>query len=88
MKIITRILTPRLQPFMEHLVTFEQSWFIVGHCITDNFMYAAKLVQFCRLRKTPTIELKLDFWKAFDSISWASLDAVLESRGFGAVFWS
>jgi hypothetical protein len=51
-------------------------------------MYAAKLVQFCRLRKTPTIELKLNFQKAFDSISWASLDAVLESRGFGAVFWS
>jgi hypothetical protein len=86
MKIITRILTSCLQPFMERLVAFEQSGFIAGRCITDNFLYAAELMQCCRLRKTPTIALKLDFWKAFDSVSWASLDAVLESRGFGAVF--
>jgi hypothetical protein len=86
MKIITRILTSCLQPFIEQLVAFEQSGFIAGRCITDNFLYAAELVQCCRLRKTPPIALKLDFRKAFDSVSWSSLDAVLESRGFGVVF--
>jgi hypothetical protein len=34
------------------------------------------------------IALKLDFKKAFDSVSWSSLDAVLEARGFGDVFRS
>ncbi|XP_073351707.1 uncharacterized protein [Aegilops tauschii subsp. strangulata] len=67
MKIISRILTTRLQKFIELLVSFEQSGFIAGRCITDNFLYAADLVQSCSLRKTPTIALKLDFKKAFDS---------------------
>jgi hypothetical protein len=88
MKIITRILTSRLQPFIEQLVAFEQSGFIAEWCITDNFLYAAELVQCYRLRKTPMIALKLDFRKAFDSVRWSSLDAVLESRGFGVLFRS
>jgi hypothetical protein len=88
MEIITRILTSCLQPFIEQLVAFEQSGFIAGRCITDNFLYAAELVQCCRLCKTPTIALKLHFRKAFDSVSWSSLDAVLESRGFGVIFRS
>ncbi|KAK1609948.1 hypothetical protein QYE76_033621 [Lolium multiflorum] len=66
MKIVTRILTSRLQRFIEQLVASEQSGLIAGPCITDNFLYAAELVQCCRLRKTPTIALKLDFRKAFD----------------------
>jgi hypothetical protein len=69
MKIITHILTSRLQPFIEQLVAFEQSEFIAGRCITDNFLYAVELVQCCRLCKTPMIALKLDFRKAFDSVS-------------------
>ena len=46
-------------------------------------MYAADLLQSCRLRKTPTIALKLDFKKAFDSVSWVALDVILQARGFG-----
>ena len=30
----------------------------------------------------PAVVLKLDFRKAFDSVSWAALDAVLEAKGF------
>jgi hypothetical protein len=61
MKIIMRILTSWLHPFIEQLVVCEQYGFIAGRCITDNFLYAAELVQCCRLCKTPTIALKLDF---------------------------
>jgi hypothetical protein len=88
MKIITCILTSHLQPFIEQLVAFEQSGVIAGRCITDNFLYVAELVQCCRLCKTSTIALKLDFRKAFNSVSWSSLDAVLESRGFSVIFRS
>ncbi|KAM0821158.1 hypothetical protein ACQ4PT_048236 [Festuca glaucescens] len=77
-----------LLPKTNELVAFEQSGFIAGHCIMDNFLYAVELVQCCRLRGTPTIALKLDFKKAFDSVNWSSLDAILEARGFGALFRS
>ena len=69
MKLVTRILTSRLQPFVERLVAFEQSGFVKGRNITDNFLYAADLVQSCHVRKVPAVVLKLDFRKAFDSVT-------------------
>jgi hypothetical protein len=40
-------------------------------------MYATELVQSCYKRKAPTLVIKLDFAKAFDSINWDSLNVVL-----------
>jgi hypothetical protein len=88
MKLITRILTTRLQRHIEKLISFEQSGFVKGRSITDNFLYAADVVQSCHVRKTPAVVLKLDFKKAFDLVSWAALDAILEARGLGALFRS
>jgi hypothetical protein len=53
-----------------------------GRSISENFVYATELVQCCHKRKAAAVVLKLDFAKAFDSISWQSLRAVLEVRGF------
>jgi hypothetical protein len=38
------------------------------------------------MRRTPAVVLKLDFKKAFDSVNWEALDAVLRARGFGSTF--
>ncbi|KAK1677092.1 hypothetical protein QYE76_037940 [Lolium multiflorum] len=51
-------------------------------CISENFVYATELVQTCYRRRAPCIILKLDFAKAFDSVSWASLRSVMLARGF------
>lgn len=59
---------------MPSLVHLDQTGFIKGRCITENFIYTAELVQCCHRRKTPAIILKVDFRKAFDSINWAALD--------------
>ena len=45
-------------------------------------MYAADLLSCCHKRRVPTAVLKLDFKKAFDSVEWSSLDAILQVRGF------
>jgi hypothetical protein len=42
------------------------------------------LVQACKRRKKKTIVLKLDFQKAFDTVSWDSLLTILQVRGFDA----
>jgi hypothetical protein len=86
MKLITRILTTRLQAFIVRLVAFEQSGFIKGRSITNNFLYAVDLAQSCHVRRTPAVVLMLEFRKAFDSVNWEALDAVLRARGFGATF--
>lgn len=79
---IAKVLTTKLQPSIPHLVSSDQTGFIKGCCISENFVYAAELLNYCHSRGAPTIVLKLDFQKAFDSIGWQSLDAILVARGF------
>lgn len=81
-KIVTKILTTRLQSQIKELVDIDQTGFIRGRSITENFVYAMELVQYCHKRRKPTMVIKLDFAKAFDTISWEALEVVLEARGF------
>lgn len=81
-KIAGKILTSRLQRQIASLVHVDQTGFIKGRSISENFVYATELVQCCHKRKAPAVVLKLDFAKAFDSVSWGSLLSVLHARGF------
>lgn len=85
-KAITKLLTNRLKPLIPNLVLGDQTGFISGRNIAENFVYATDLITTCHKRKVPTVVLKLDFRKAFDSISWPSLDKILLIRGFPAKF--
>lgn len=82
LKIISKALTNRLQPLIPFLVHPDQTGFLKGRSISENFVYAAELVQTCHKRKIPAVALKLDFRKAFDSIEWTALDRVLEAKNF------
>ena len=78
----SKSLASRLQPLIPHLVHADQTGFIKGRSISENFVYAADIIQSCHKRKAPSIVLKLDFRKAFDTINWVALDAVLAAKGF------
>jgi hypothetical protein len=79
---ISKVLTNRLQPLIPSLIGSDQSGFVLGRCIAESFAYAAELLHCCYRRNAPTIVLKLDFHKAFDCVSWDSLDRILRCRGF------
>lgn len=78
----SKMLTTRLQKEISRLIDIDQTGFIKGCSISENFVYAMELVQCCNRRKLPTLVLKLDFAKASDSVNWTSLIAVLRARGF------
>jgi len=82
MKIIAKILTSRLQEEIPKLIDLDQTGFIKGRSISENFIYALELVQHCHKQRLPTLVLKLDFAKAFDSVNWDSLLYILQCRGF------
>lgn len=82
MKLFTKVMTNRLQPLIPNIVENDQSGFIHGQSISQNFVYAADLLSCCHKRKHPTIILKLEFKKDFDSVNWDSLDTILDCRGF------
>ncbi|CAN6233698.1 unnamed protein product [Urochloa humidicola] len=82
LKIVAKMLTTRLQQEIPKLIDLDQTGFIRGRSLAENFIYAMELVQCCNRRKLPTLVLKLDFAKAFDTVSWDCLLAVLSARGF------
>lgn len=82
LKILSKVLTTRLQKEIPSLIDLHQTSFIKGRSIADTFVYALELVQVCHKRKRPAIVLKLDFAKAFDTVNWDGLLRVLHARGF------
>jgi len=74
----------RLKPYIPALVDPDQTGFVHGRSIAENFIYAADLLSCCHKRNVPTAVLKLDFKKSFDSVEWQSLDAILQARGFNS----
>jgi hypothetical protein len=82
-KLITKILANRLAPLLDSLVAANQSAFIQGRCIHDNFILVQQPIKLFHKLKVPSLFLKLDISKAFDSISWPFLFEVLSHVGFG-----
>lgn len=86
LKILTKILTARMQGQVQKLVDVDQTGFLKGRSISENFVYATELIQCCYQRKAPTLVLKLDFAKAFDSVDWDALMNMLMARGFPSLW--
>jgi len=82
-KLVTKLLANRLAGRLSELVSSNQSAFVKGRCIHDNFLLVQQTARFLHQQKQPRILLKLDISKAFDSVSWPFLLEVLQRRGFG-----
>jgi hypothetical protein len=85
-KIVTKILANRLAPKLSNLVSVNQSAFVKGRCIHDNFFLVQGTAKALHNLKMPRVLLKLDITKAFDLISWPFLLEVLQHLGFGRVW--
>jgi mannosylglycoprotein endo-beta-mannosidase len=81
-KIITKVLALRLAPLLSQLISTTQSAFIKKRSIHDNFLYVRNLTRRFHRTKTPTLLLKLDISKAFDSVRWDCLLSLMQHRGF------
>ena len=85
-KLITKILANRLAPELDKMVSTNQSAFIRGRCIHDNFIMVSQTAKMLHQKKIPPIFLKLDIKKAFNSVHWAFLLEILRHLGFGQVW--
>ncbi|GKC93633.1 RNA-directed DNA polymerase, eukaryota, reverse transcriptase zinc-binding domain protein [Tanacetum coccineum] len=82
-KIIAKILDNRLSKVIDKIVSKEQSAFIAGRQILDGPVILSEIIEWYKKRKKKLLIFKVDFEKAFDSISWNYLIHILDSFGFG-----
>ena len=82
-KLVTKLLANHLAPLLNTLVATNQSAFIRGRCIHDNFMLVQQTIKVLHRRKIASLFLKLDISKAFDSMDWSFLLEILSHLGFG-----
>lgn len=81
-KLFSKCLALRLALHMDELIKHNQSAFIRGRQIHENFKTVQLTCQWLHARHCPTILLKIDLTKAFDSVAWSFLLEVLEHAGF------
>jgi hypothetical protein len=81
-KLFSKCLALCLAPRMHKLVHLNQSAFIRGRQIHENFMTLQLTCRWLHANRRPTVLLKIDLAKAFDSVAWPFLLEVLEHVGF------
>lgn len=72
-KIVAKVIAMRLTPFMNILISRDQSAFIGSRCVRDNFRYVCNYVHYLQRTNVPGLLLKLDINKAFDLVRWEYL---------------
>lgn len=80
-KIIAKILSLRLAPHMDALVSNAQSAFIKRRSIHDNFMHVRNFARRLHKCKTPALLFKLDIKKDFNSVKWEYILDLLQRKG-------
>lgn len=90
-KTITKILTNRMNPLLDTLISPDQSAFVKGRSITDNFLLAQELIRGYGKKSNPMPKcmLKVDIQKAYDTVSWDFLKDVLYGLNFHprSIYW-
>ncbi|XP_050217747.1 uncharacterized protein LOC126668601 [Mercurialis annua] len=81
-KILSKLLANRLAPILPALISENQFGFIKGRSIHDCHSIATEVVNLCCNRREKTLLIKLDFHKAFDSVSWLFILKILEEMHF------
>ncbi|XP_028122593.1 uncharacterized protein LOC114319737 [Camellia sinensis] len=83
-KMLAKVLSKRIKQVLLAVISEVQSTFVSGRHILDGVLIANEVVDRWHKARKKGIILKLDFEKAYDSLSWDFLLSMLGSFGFGA----
>ncbi|XP_050222134.1 uncharacterized protein LOC126672228 [Mercurialis annua] len=85
-KWVSKVLAERLSSFLPLIVSESQFGFVKGRNIHDCHMIASEIIHLVHSRREKVIMVKLDFKKAFDSVSWSFIISMLKRMNFDEVW--
>jgi hypothetical protein len=85
-KIVSKVISNRIKPFLGRGLSAEQLGFLKGRRIQDAIGAAHECIHSIKQKNLKALILKLDLKKAFDCIDWDFLRLALHSVGFGENF--
>jgi hypothetical protein len=85
-KLITKVLTLRIEPYAARLIHDTQIAFMRGGNITSSIMCLHEILHETKRRKEVGVLFKIDFKKAYDKVSWKLLFECLHMRGFNSTW--
>lgn len=85
-KIYANLWQLRLSLVADTLITWNQATFFKGRSIHETMLLCNEVLHFARINHLPTIFLKVDFCKTFDSFHWDFLQEIFLHMGFGTTF--
>ena len=85
-KVLSKMLTSRLQKVMHKLVHKDQQCAVKGREIQNHLHNIREIITYCKVKETPARILSLDQEKAFDRVSHSFLHKVLEASNLGEYF--
>ncbi|KAJ9539315.1 hypothetical protein OSB04_032048 [Centaurea solstitialis] len=82
-KVIAKAMANRLKLVIDHVIGKEQTGFLKGRSILEGPLIISEVISWAKFAKRKDFVFKVDFDKAFDSVSWEYLDEVMEQMRFG-----
>lgn len=88
-KIISKMLSIRLKPILEEVISENQSAFTSGRAISDNVLITHEVLNYLKNSQAQVkcmVAVKTDMSKAYDRVEWKFLDQVMERMGFHEIW--
>lgn len=82
LKLLTKVMATRLQGVIRDLVSQTQSAFIRKRQMTDCILVTSEVFSSLKAKKGKGVIMKLDFAKAFDTVSWEFVLQILRRMNF------